>query len=217
MGKQKLTVILAACLLCAGCSPRDFLTRRLAADLIAGSEAFKTQQQFFLRTGIVSNKEYLSPDYLVLQRRGWITGVTVPCTADVSPPPCWDVALTPIGVETFRSLIPSYVASKQYFPVTTAKRQLIAITGISRSDNLADVDFTWKWVPLNEVGAALVAGGVNFRSTVGFRHYDDGWRLIEGSAVRNNQGLDDALKDAEPIPYHYPESPLLARRLACPV
>lgn len=200
MGKQKFTLVLAACLLCAGCSPRDFLTRRLAADLIAGSEAFKTQQQFFLRTGIVSNKEYLSPDYLVLQRRGWITGVTVPCTADVSPPPCWDVALTPIGVETFRSLIPSYVASKQYFPVTTAKRQLIAITGISRSDNLADVDFTWKWVALNEVGAALVAGGVNFTSTVGFRHYDDGWRLIEGSTVKSNQGLDDALKDAEPIP-----------------
>src|SRR3989475_13228660 len=95
------TYVVVACLCCAmACSPRDFLTRRLAIDLIAGSEAFKSPQQFWLRTGIVSNKDYLSPDYLVLQRHGWITGANVPCTPNLIPPPCWDVALTPLGVVT---------------------------------------------------------------------------------------------------------------------
>ena len=81
-----------------------------------------------------------------------------------------------------------------------ARRQLTEITGISRNGNAADVDFLWKWVPLNEVGAALYVGGVQYKSTVGFRRYDDGWRIIEGSAPKSNQGLDDALKDSEPAP-----------------
>jgi hypothetical protein len=34
---------------------------------------------------------------------------------------------------------------------------------------------------------------------VSFKHYDDGWRVIEGSAPKTNQGLDDALKNAEPV------------------
>ncbi len=73
---RKLRIALAFGLLffAAACSPRDFLTRRLASDLIASSEAFKNTQQFGLRTGIVSNKDYVDPEYLVLQRRGWITG-----------------------------------------------------------------------------------------------------------------------------------------------
>ena len=183
-----------------GCSPRDFLTRRLASDLIASSDMFKSPQQFLLRTGIISNKEYISPEYLVLQRRGWITGTVGRCPADVAPPPCWEVSLTPIGVETFHDLIPKEAGNAQYFNVPVASRQLIGISGISKSGAAAEVDFLWKWIPLNEVGAALYAGGVQYKSTVGFRQYDDGWRIIEGGAPRSNQGLDDALKNAEPAP-----------------
>ena len=75
----KLKTPLLAAMLCmaVACSPRDFLTRRLAADLIAGSDTFKTQQQFWLRTGIISNKDD-PPEYLVLQRR-WITGTLISC------------------------------------------------------------------------------------------------------------------------------------------
>jgi hypothetical protein len=189
--------------LCLGvaCSPRDFLTRRLAAALIAGSDTFKTPQQFWLRTGIISNKDYLSPDYLVLQRRGWITGANVPCSPAVAPPPCWDVALTPQGVETFRGLIPQNAPVSQYFSVQTAKRELIAVTGISKNGNVADVDFRWKWVPMNEVGAALDAGGVEYVSTVMFKSYDDGWRVMNGTVpAKSGEGLEDALKNATPGP-----------------
>lgn len=200
MRRRKIILVLAWCLVSAGCSRRDSLSRPLAADLISDSDSFKAMQRFFLRTGVVSNKDYLSPEYLVLQRRGWITGMTVPCTAEIAPPPCWDVALTPIGVEIFHGLIPAETASKQYFPIPTARRQLLEVTGISYNGNVADVDFTWKWVPINEVGGALAAGGVNYKSTVGFKRYDDGWRVIEGSAVKSNQGLDEALKDAQPTP-----------------
>ena len=195
---HRSTVILIAglCLL-TGCTRRDFLTRGLAADLINASDTFKAPQQFFLRTGVVSNREYGSPEYLVLQRRGWVTGVTVPCTADVAPPPCWDVALTPIGVETFRDLIPNDASSKQYFPVVVAKRQLVGVTGISREGNRAEVDFTWKWAPSNEVGSALVAS-LDYKTSVAFRHYDDGWRVVDGAGTKPDHNLEEALRDANP-------------------
>jgi len=199
MLNHRIVPVLLVCLAAVACSPRDFLTRRLASALITRSEAFSAPQQFFLRIGVVSNKDYLAPEYLVLQRRGWIAGVQVPCTANVSPPPCWDIALTPIGVDTLKDLIPADNNSKQYFPITTAKRQLLEITGVSRSDNLADVDFTWKWSPLNEVGAAL-SPAVNYKSTVGFKHYDDGWLLLEGNSQKTSQSLDDALREAVPAP-----------------
>ncbi len=200
MRTGKLSTIAVVCLVAVACSPRDFLTRRLAADLIAASPAFKTPQQFFFHLGIISNKEYLSPEYLVLQHRGWITGASVPCPPQIAPLPCWDVALTPVGVETVQPLIAKDAAASQYFPVTTAQRQLIGVTGISRAGNSADVDFTWKWMPVNEIGAALVGDSLVYKSTVSFRHYDDGWRLIEGAPAKSNQGMDDALKGAEPAP-----------------
>jgi hypothetical protein len=200
MQKLRTALTLGLLFVTAACSPRDFLTRRLATDLIASSDTFKSTQQFGLRTGVVSNKDYISPEYLVLQRRGWITGSVAPCPPEVAPAPCWQVALTPIGVETFHDLLPSGAADSQYFSVPVARRQLTGITGISKNANAADVDFLWKWIPLNEVGAALYAGGVQYRSTVGFRQYDDGWRVIEGSAPKTSQGLDDALKNSEPAP-----------------
>ena len=200
MRNLRIALAVAFLFFAAACSPRDFLTRRLASDLIAGSDTFKSTQQFWIRTGVISNKDYISPEYLVLQRHGWITGAIDRCPPDVAPPPCWQVALTPVGVDTFHDLIPKGAANPEYFSVPVARRQLTGITGISRSGNAADVDFLWKWIPLNEVGAALYAGGVQYKSTVGFRRYDDGWRIIEGSAPKSSQGLDDALKNSEPAP-----------------
>lgn len=193
-------LVVFLCLPFVACSPRDYLTRRLAGDLIAGSNTFKLTQQFWLRTGVVSNQVYLSPEYLVLQRRGWITTASVPCAPDLTPPPCWNVALTPLGVETFHDLIPTSAAASQYFSVPAARRELIEVTGISKDGSRADVDFTWKWTPLNEVGAALYPRGVHYISSVALRHYDDGWRVAEGSSAKINQGLEDALKNAEPAP-----------------
>jgi len=192
-------VILCALLL-TGCSPRDFLTRRLARDLIAGSQVFTAPEQFWMHTGLVSNKDFSSPEYIVLQRRGWVSGTTVACKADIAPPPCWDVSLTPAGVDTFRDLVPSSQSSANYFAVPTARRQLVEVTGVSKNGNMADVDFTWKWSPVNEVGAALYAGDAQFNSTVEMKHYDDGWRLIESNTAKAHQSLEDALKNAEPAP-----------------
>jgi hypothetical protein len=107
--------------------------------------------------------------------------------------------LTPSGVDTFQALISEDDRSKQYFSVPAARRELVAITGIIKQGKLADVEFNWKWVPLNEVGAALYWGELRYKSTTSFRDYDDGWRLLD-SAVRSGQTLDDALKNAEPAP-----------------
>jgi hypothetical protein len=195
--KARPVATLALLLVFFACSPRDFLTRRLASDLITAADSFRSPQQFWLRTGAVANQDYASPEYLVLQRHGWITGSNMPCPPTVGPPPCWGVVLSPLGVETFRDLIPSGVTPSSYFSVPVSQRQLIEVTGISKNGNLADVDFLWKWVPLNEVGAALSPAGPQYRSTVQFKHYDDGWRVVEGSSSKSGQSLDEALKGAE--------------------
>lgn len=198
---MRKTIILVLCLggalLLSSCSPRDFLTRRLAADLISNSKAFRALQRFELRTGIVSNKDYLSPLYLALQHRGWITGAVAPCSTALGPPPCWDVTLTPSGVDTFQTLIAPGDAEKQSFNIPAAKRELVAVTGIAKQGTIADVEFIWKWTPLNEVGAVLYPGDAHYRSTAGFRSYDDGWRLVESKTL-SGQPLDDALRNAEP-------------------
>ena len=183
------------CLLCS-CSPRDFLTRRLAADLISASDAFKSPQMFWLTTGIVSNKEFNSPDSMVLQRRGWIIGSQAKCPAGVEPAPCWDVVFSPLGVDTIRPLIASGSSSSGPIAIQVARRELVGVTGISKAGNLADVEFTWHWVALNPVGAALLDSGVHYRSTVGFHAYDDGWRVVS-EAVHSNQTMDEALRNSE--------------------
>jgi hypothetical protein len=184
-------------LLLASCSPRDFLTRRLATDLLTASDAFKTQQQFLLRIGVVSNKDYPSPEYLVLQHHGWIAAAAAPCPLGMSPPPCWNVLLTPSGVDTVRPLIPAEGISKPIMNIPVARRELMGVTGISKEGSSADVEFTWRWVPLNEIGAALYSGDLHYRSTVGYRQYDDGWRLLQ-TPFRPGQTVDDAFKNAEP-------------------
>lgn len=191
--------LLLAVLLCLGigCSPRDFLTRRLAADLISASESFKAPQMFWLRPGIVSNKDFSSPDFMVLQRRGWILGTEAKCPAGMEPPPCWDVVLTPLGVDAIRPLITSALPDNGPIGIQVARRELVSITGISKAGNFAEVEFSWRWVSLNPVGAALYDGGVRYHSTVAFRGYDDGWRVVE-QAIPSNQTLEEALRNAQP-------------------
>jgi hypothetical protein len=181
-----------------GCSPRDFLTRRLAADLISASDAFKAPQLFWLRTGVVSNKDYSSPDSMVLQRRGWIIGTEQKCPEGVEPPPCWDIVLSPLGVDTIRPLISKALSDEGLIGIQVARRELVEISGVSKAGNFADVEFIWRWVSLNPVGAALYDGGVRYQSTVGFRGYDDGWRVVDQS-VRSAQPLDDALRNARAV------------------
>ena len=188
---------LGAIFLCAGCSPRDFLTRRLAADLISASDEFKSPQLFWLKSGVVSNKDFSSPDTMVLKRRGWIIGNEQKCPAGLNPPPCWDVLLTPLGIDTMRPLISTALPDNGTIAIQVVRRELLTASGISKAGNFADVEFTWHWVSLNQVGAALYDSGVHYRSTVAFRRFDDGWRVVE-KGFPANQSLDEALRDAQP-------------------
>lgn len=190
---------LISMLLLTSCSPRDFLTRRLATDLISASTEFQIPQRFTLQTGIVSNKDYASPEYLVLQHHGWISATSTACTPGLAPPPCWDVLFTPSGVDTIRTVVSAEESTKPSITISAARRELVAVTGIAKQGSAADVEFTWKWIPLNEVGAALYSGDLHYKSVVGFRQYDDGWRVLEGTP-RFGQSVDDALKNAEPVP-----------------
>ena len=181
------------------CSPRDFLSRRLATDLISASDAFKTRQVYVLQTGVVSNQGNISPESLVLQQHGWISSTRAACPPGLVPPPCWDVSLTPSGVDTVRGLVSAEETIKPSFAIAVARREFVGVTGISEQGHAADVDFIWRWVPLNEIGAALFTTDLHYKSTVAFREYDDGWRVVQGS-LHSGQTLDDALKNAEPVP-----------------
>lgn len=195
--KLNLAVLLTVSL--TACSPRDFLTRRLATDLISASTALSAPQQFVLRTGIVTSKDYPSPEYLVLQHHGWISATTVACTAGLAPPPCWNVILTPSGVEIVHTIIGSQQTEKSSISISVAKRELVGVTGIAKQDNSADVEFEWKWVPLNEIGEGLYSRDLRYKASVAFRKYDDGWRVVEGF-THSGQNMDDALKNAELVP-----------------
>jgi hypothetical protein len=107
------------------------------------------------------------------------------------------VTLTPAGVDTFQNLMPPGDAGKPTFTIFAARRELVAITGIAKQSNTADVDFSWKWIPLNEVGAALYPSGLRYYSTASFRSYDDGWRLAD-RAPHSPESLDDELRNAQP-------------------
>jgi hypothetical protein len=192
-------IVFGFVLLFTSCSARDYLTRRLAADLISSSEPFTTPQQYVLQTGVVSNKDYASPEFLILQHHGWVSAATAPCPAGLTPSPCWDILLTPSGVDTIRALIPADQADKETFAIPVARRELLSVTGMAKQGNAADVEFVWRWNPLNEIGAALYSSEVHSRSTVAFRAYDDGWRLMQDNS-RSGQSLDDALRNAEPAP-----------------
>ena len=200
MRRKRITLaIILTTLLPVSCSPRDFLTRRLATDLISASSQLKTPQRFVLQTGVLSSKNYPSPEYLVLEHHGWISANSTPCPRDLTPPPCWDLILTPSGVDAVRAAMPTDQPASSLLTIPLAKRELVAVNGIAKQGNTADVDFTWRWFPLNEIGAALFSGDVHYKSVVGFRNYDDGWRMIEG-VPRSGQSIDDALKNAEPMP-----------------
>ncbi|HEV2470732.1 MAG TPA: hypothetical protein VGS78_16185 [Candidatus Sulfotelmatobacter sp.] len=194
---QRTIFALIGSILLTSCSPRDFLTRRLATDLIAQSAAFKAPQDFVLHTGVVSNAAYAAPEYLVLEHHGWISATTVACSPGLTPPPCWDIILTPAGVDSVRAQVSSDEATKPSISIPVARRELIAVTGISKDGTTADVEFTWKWTPLNEIGAALYSSDIQYKSSVGFRQYDDGWRIAP-SVLRPGQSMEDALKNAEP-------------------
>ena len=60
MSKPSVLIVCVAGFFLSSCSPRDFLTRRLAGDLIAASDTFRASQRFQLRTGVISNQDYLS-------------------------------------------------------------------------------------------------------------------------------------------------------------
>jgi hypothetical protein len=199
MRKTGILCSLLGALALASCSPRDFLTRRLALDLISASDAFKTPQQYVVQTGIVSNTDYSTPESLALQHHGWTTASTTTCPAGLAPAPCWEILLTPSGVDTVRAIVSDEEAAKRSIAIPVARRELLSITGIAKQGNSADVDFTWTWVPLNEIGAALYSRDIHSKATVGFREYDDGWHVME-HAVRSGQSLDEALKNSEPAP-----------------
>src|ERR1700730_17629764 len=158
--RKKLILSLVGVLLLSSCTPRDFLTRRLATDLISASEPFKAPHQFPLQTGTVANKDYMSPEYIVLQQHGWITANKATCPPTQTPP-CWEVLLTPSGVDTVRSLVPAEEADNSLLSMPVAKSDEKHLSDISKHVIVPTAASQWRCVPLNEAVSALSSSDVH--------------------------------------------------------
>ena len=190
-----------ALLLLASCSPRDYLTRRLAADLylrlrpFQNAAAVHSANRRHFQQGLHRPTRISGPATSRLE----ISATTVACPAGLTPSPCWDIMLTPSGRRNGPSAGPRLKkpsARRSPFPSPKERRSSASPASASRA-TITNVEFTWKWNALNEIGAALYSSDLQYKSTVGFREYDDGWRIVIAQSIpRPAQTLDDALKGA---------------------
>lgn len=67
--------------------------------------------------------------------------------------------------------------------VPLAKKELLEVTGVRKTDEGAEADFTWRWIP-NEVGASFTSGLVKERfdaihvATAKLRDFGQGWVVM---------------------------------------
>ena len=179
------------------CSPRDFLTRRLATDLIAGSDSFKTHPAILAANGRDLQQRLhfarirdLAPARLDHGQRRCLSSRNC-CSAVLGH-----------GDHSAGSGRPARLGFRDRSQFSIHQRA----SGTERTagghghsqgrKSWADVDFLWRWAAVNEVGAALYARNYRVQLHVGFVHYDDGWRVIEGGGLKGSQSLSEALKNA---------------------
>lgn len=67
--------------------------------------------------------------------------------------------------------------------VPLAKKEFLEVTDVRKTDEGAEVDFTWRWIP-NDVGASFTAGSVKERfdathaATARLRDFGQGWMVM---------------------------------------
>ena len=67
--------------------------------------------------------------------------------------------------------------------VPLAKKELLEVTGVRKTEEGAEADIAWRWIP-NEVGAAFTSGTVKERfdathhATVKMRDFGSGWAVM---------------------------------------
>ena len=165
--KHRLALaVLAATAACA-CSPGTLDSER-AASLITGTDGFKREAHFTIRTDapMQSAFECLAqaevermPLHRFAVERGWVRyearnaslgfGKTASCPA---------LALTPAGQAASATWTRGRVASAPEgvaWSIPIGRRQLVSVTSLTVSrDESTEVEFDWKWTP-NDVGMAL--------------------------------------------------------------
>lgn len=77
--------------------------------------------------------------------------------------------------------------------VPISRRELVSVDGVRQQTNSADVDFSWKWLPLqgDEVPASIE---FPYKGRAVFERYDDGWRLEESLFRVNFYSSFDGMK-----------------------
>jgi len=147
--------------------PPHFLTRRLAADLIAASDTFAAPQQFQLHTGIISNRTIsrrnLSCSSIVAGYRPPKPLVSCSCPA----------ALLGYHAHPFRRgyFSKSHRPRRRRETILQHPRRPPRTRRHHRhrqTSQPCDVEFTWRWIPMNEVGAALYSADLHYQSTASF-------------------------------------------------
>jgi hypothetical protein len=167
-----------------GCTNAKELNRVRAADIIQSSGSFQESRKLPIATGgfCGSLEKFQQNDnknaYIVLKSLG-----LVELTNDGDWPECGGrtkVSFSDKGRVESKSwtLVESHPGTNDYWDIDIADREIVEITGITQGkEGEAKVEFTWKWVPANEIGKRLLIVNNVFRTAIQFQLYDDGWRV----------------------------------------
>jgi hypothetical protein len=169
------------------------LSRPSAATLLGNSQQlkkFQTSSMFvFISAGALadSNDKFA----LVLQRAGYISlnqfgaGSTGEFGAVTNGP----ARLTPKA--SGENFICDNIQSEKKCNVVLGRAGQVDVTGIAAGDQMATIEFTWKW-SLTSIGEELQRAGLDLtklntpmnlqglnKAKATLRLYDDGWRIVE--------------------------------------
>lgn len=161
--------------LLVACAGTRHLSRDRAAEILGGAPFFSEGYREI--EVVVGPRAVFEPgemeEYQVLEKLGL---VSIGRSELVST-----IEVTKLGRERVsRSQATASELHKRYF-FRVAQRKLVTVTGVATGEQgQAQVEFTWTWKPINEIGRSLRADATTYQAMTRFRLFDDGWR-IEGT------------------------------------
>jgi hypothetical protein len=169
-------IVLCACLLTIGCS--QSLSRSNASGLISEYPKFSEVLTGDVRLGEVYVMGVLGDDqriYEALKVAGYLQ------VANQANPLMHSANLTEKGKKAAAEWETGTSLAGKFYKVPYAKREIVEVTGISEpkeSGNTAQAKFTWRLVPLNDIGKAMSLDTKTIEGDAVLQKFDDGWRVV---------------------------------------
>jgi hypothetical protein len=169
-------VILGVGIILTNCT--GHLNRSKAAGLISEYPKFSEVLTGDVRLGEVYVMGVLGDDqriYEALKAAGYLQ------VANQANPLMHSANLTEKGKKAAAEWETGSGLAGKFYKVPYAKREIVEVTGISEpkeGGNTAQAKFTWRLVPLNDIGKAMSLDTKNVEGDAVLQKFDDGWRVV---------------------------------------